>query len=307
MQAAYILKRLAYLLVTLLLTGSLVFLALRILPGDAETLRAGLDGNPPPRTATPSIGHQYLDWLSRLSRGDLGRSLRDDQSVLNVLGGRVGVTLSLALPTVLLSWFLAGVLAMNLVQHEGKRWANLLTGTLQTLLSAPLFWLALLLTLALAVELKWLPLLGYVSPQENLGDWLKHLILPVVSLTLPGTAFLALSIRNLLRQEAGQDYLRTALSKGISRQQLLRRHALKPVMAGLLSLLALHLGGLLTGTVLIEQVFTLPGLGSALVGAVAARDYPVVEAFALLSLVIYGLLNLIADLGALYLDPRGRQ
>lgn len=87
MQAAYILKRLAYLLVTLLLTGSLVFLALRILPGDAETLRAGLDGNPPPRTATPSIGHQYLDWLSRLSRGDLGRSLRDDQSVLNVLGG----------------------------------------------------------------------------------------------------------------------------------------------------------------------------------------------------------------------------
>lgn len=196
---------------------------------------------------------------------------------------------------------------MNLVQHEGERWANLLTGTLQTLLSAPLFWLALLLTLALAVELKWLPLLGYVSPQENLGDWLKHLILPVVSLTLPGTAFLALSIRNLLRQEAGQDYLRTALSKGISRQQLLRRHALKPVMADLLSLLALHLGGLLTGTVLIEQVFTLPGLGSALVGAVAARDYPVVEAFALLSLVIYGLLNLIADLGALYLDPRGRQ
>lgn len=219
----------------------------------------------------------------------------------------MGVTLSLALPTVVLSWLLAGFLATKLVQDDGKWWVNLLTAALQTLLSAPVFWLALLLTLALAVQLKWVPLLGYVSPQENAREWFRHLILPVVSLTLPGTAFLALSIRNLLNQEAGQDYLRTALSKGISREQLLRRHALKPVMAGLLSLLALHLGGLLTGAVLIEQVFSLPGLGSALVGSVAARDYPVVEAFALLSLLIYGLLNLIADLGAFYLDPRGQR
>lgn len=300
-------RRLAYLLLTLLLTGTLVFLTLRILPGDAATLQAGMDASASPRTERPPLPIQYLDWLSRLAHGDLGRSLRDDQPVISVLGSRVGVTLSLALPTVVLSWLLAGFLATKLVQDDGKWWVNLLTAALQTLLSAPVFWLALLLTLALAVQLKWVPLLGYVSPQENAREWFRHLILPVVSLTLPGTAFLALSIRNLLNQEAGQDYLRTALSKGISREQLLRRHALKPVMAGLLSLLALHLGGLLTGAVLIEQVFSLPGLGSALVGSVAARDYPVVEAFALLSLLIYGLLNLIADLGAFYLDPRGRR
>lgn len=300
-------RRLAYLLLTLLLTGTLVFLTLRILPGDAATLQAGMDASASPRTERPPLPIQYLDWLSRLAHGDLGRSLRDDQPVISVLGSRVGVTLSLALPTVVLSWLLAGFLATKLVQDDGKWWVNLLTAALQTLLSAPVFWLALLLTLALAVQLKWVPLLGYVSPQENAREWFRHLILPVVSLTLPGTAFLALSIRNLLNQEAGQDYLRTALSKGISREQLLRRHALKPVMAGLLSLLALHLGGLLTGAVLIEQVFSLPGLGSALVGSVAARDYPVVEAFALLSLLIYGLLNLIADLGAFYLDPRGQR
>lgn len=300
-------RRLAYLLLTLLLTGTLVFLTLRILPGDAATLQAGMDASSSPRTERPPLPIQYLDWLSRLAHGDLGRSLRDDQPVISVLASRVGVTLSLALPTVVLSWLLAGFLATKLVQDDGKWWVNLLTAALQTLLSAPVFWLALLLTLALAVQLKWVPLLGYVSPQENAREWFRHLILPVVSLTLPGTAFLALSIRNLLYQEAGQDYLRTALSKGISREQLLRRHALKPVMAGLLSLLALHLGGLLTGAVLIEQVFSLPGLGSALVGSVAARDYPVVEAFALLSLLIYGLLNLIADLGAFYLDPRGRR
>lgn len=300
-------RRLAYLLLTLLLTGTLVFLTLRILPGDAATLQAGMDASASPRTERPPLPIQYLDWLSRLAHGDLGRSLRDDQPVISVLGSRVGVTLSLALPTVVLSWLLAGFLATKLVQDDGKWWVNLLTAALQTLLSAPVFWLALLLTLALAVQLKWVPLLGYVSPQENAREWFRHLILPVVSLTLPGTAFLALSIRNLLNQEAGQDYLRTALSKGISREQLLRRHALKPVMSGLLSLLALHLGGLLTGAVLIEQVFSLPGLGSALVGSVAARDYPVVEAFALLSLLIYGLLNLIADLGAFYLDPRGRR
>ncbi len=307
----YLLEQAFSLLLTLALVLTLVFVALRLLPGDAASVRAGLDASSSQIAALRrSLGLdaplyvQYGRYWQDLLRGDLGSSLRERRPVIEIVLERLPVTLLLASSAFLLSLFLGVGLGLLAGLRPGSRAERFVLGFTTLGLTVPEFWLAFLLLLLFAVNLGWLPLLGY--PEEaGLGRKLYHLVLPAVTLALPRAAQLARLSRAQLLEERAADYLRTAQAKGLlPRQQ--HRHLAANALPKLLPLLALELGGLLTGAIIVEQVFALPGLGLALLGALGARDYPVVQGVTILAVLVFVGVNWLADLLQTLADPRLR-
>lgn len=298
-------------LVTMILTVSAVILALRVLPGDAAVIRAGLDASPEMIAQSRrqlrlhgSVPEQFIRRWGELARGDLGTSLRERRPVSFILAERVETTLSLTVLSALvaLSWGIP--LGLWLVARRRNPLADAVSSGIRVLMAAPSFWLALLLALLFVGKLGWLPLLGYQPLRAGVGTWFHHLALPVLTLSLGLGASLALQVRALLLELAAGEFVRTALAKGVSKRQVLFKHVLRLAVPGLATLVALQVGGLLTGVIVIESVFSLPGLGLALLGAVAARDYPVVEAVTFFAVIIYALVNLVADVVGTLADPR---
>jgi ABC-type dipeptide/oligopeptide/nickel transport system permease component len=298
-------------LATLVVVLSLVFVAMRALPGDAAAILGGVDAT----TAQvddlrrqlgldrPLLA-QFGAWWGDVLRGDLGESIRERRPVLTVIADRVPVTLALAGFAFALS-VVAG-LGLGLLAGRrpgGRADAGVLAFTTFGL-SLPEFWFGFLLILVFAVEFGWFPLIGYpTSGGTGLRAW--HLVLPAVTLAIPRAAQLARLTRARLLEELHADYVRTARSKGVGTRAL-TRHVAANAFPGLLPLLALELGGLLTGTIVVEQVFGLPGLGLTLLGSISARDYPVVQGVTIVAVLVYVLVNGLADLAQVAADPRLR-
>lgn len=307
----YLLEQALSLLLTLVLVLTLVFVAVRMLPGDAASVRAGLDASSAQVEAIRrSLGldaplyAQYGRYWQQLVQGDLGASLRERRPVTLILVERLPVTLLLAALAFALSVLLGVGLGLWAGLRPGSPADRMVLGFTTLGLTVPEFWLAFLLILLFAVNLSWLPLLGY--PQgAGLGLKLYHLLLPAVTLALPRAAQLARLSRAQLLEERSADYLRTARAKGLRPAQQ-HRHLAANALPRLLPLLALELGGLLTGTIIVEQIFGLPGLGLALLGAISARDYPLVQGVTLLAVLIFVLVNWLADLLQTVADPRLR-
>lgn len=299
------------LLLTLALVLSLVFIGLRLLPGDAASIRAGLDVSQEQVSAIRrSLGldaplyQQYGAYWRSLVQGDLGASLRERRPVLGIVAERLPVTLLLATYAFALSLLLGLGLGLFAGLRPGSYADRLVLGFTTLGLTLPEFWLAFLLILLFAVELSWLPLLGYPDA-GGLGLKLYYLLLPAMTLAIPRAAQLARLARAQLVEERHADYLRTARAKGLP-PAAQHRHIAANALPGLLPLLALELGGLLTGTIIVEQVFGLPGLGLALLGAISARDYPVVQGITILAVLVFVGLNWLADVLQTLADPRLR-
>lgn len=299
------------LLGTLVVVLSLVFVAMRALPGDAAAILGGVDATSAQvEDLRRQLGldrpllAQFGAWWADVLRGDLGDSIRERRPVLHLIADRVPVTLALAGLAFVLS--VAAGLALGLLagRRPGGRADDGVLAFTTLGLSLPEFWFGFLLILVFAVELGWFPLIGYPT-SGGVGVRAWHLVLPAVTLAIPRAAQLARLTRARLLEEFDADYVRTARSKGVGRRAL-TRHVFANAFPGLLPLLALELGGLLTGTIVVEQVFGLPGLGLTLLGSISARDYPVVQGVTIVAVLVYVLVNGLADLAQVAADPRLR-
>ena len=311
----YALTRLGLLLVGLAVASALIFLSLRVLPGDVAQLIGGTQASPAQIAALrESLGlnvplwQQYLDWIGGLVRGDLGTSLLTGTPVATELLDKAQVTAplaALALTVALVVGIPLGVMSA-LARHRAGGTA--LSVAAQALAAVPVVWAGMLLVVVFAVWLGWLPPQGFPRAGWNdPGAALRALVLPAVTIGVVEGAMLLRFVRSATLQALGQDYVRTAAAKGLTRTQALLRHGLPNVGLSVITVLGLQIAGIIVGAVVIEQLFTLPGVGRMLVADVAARDLPKVqgELLALTGFVL--IVGFVVDLVHRLIDPRQRE
>ena len=306
-------RRLTALMVTLFVASLLIFLLLEILPGDPaavilgvgaqeDTLRAlraelGLDLPAPVR---------YLNWIGEVLQGDLGRSYTYDTPVQELLLNRVELSLPLALLAILLSTGIAIPLGVFAASRHRKVADTGIMGFAQLGVAVPNFWFAILLILLFSVKLGWFSAGGFAGWDAGWFPAFKSLVLPAVALALPQAAILARVTRSSVLETVQEDYIRTARAKGLSRSQALWRHAVRNALIPVFTILGLQLSFLLAGTIIIENVFYLPGVGRLLFQAIAQRDLMVVKNLVLVLAATVVLINFLVDLLYAVLDPRLR-
>ncbi|BAS28188.1 ABC transporter permease [Limnochorda pilosa] len=309
--AEHLARQALALIVTLLLAVVAVFFAARQIPGDPADLIAGLDASAETverLRATLGLDEpwpaQLRSYLGGLARGDLGFSLRQNRPVNEIASARLPVTLRLGGLAFLLA--VVGGVGLGVVAgfRPGSGADRVVLGQTSIALALPEFWVGLLLILLFAVVLGWLPMLGYPDG-EGAAARLRHLLLPAAALAIPRAAQIARLVRGRILDELPAGYVRTARAKGL-RSTRFARHVLVNALPAVLPLIFLELGGLLSGTVVVEQVFGLPGLGQALLGAIHARDYALVQGISVLAVLVYGTASWAADLAQAMLDPRLR-
>lgn len=309
----YALLRIAASLPTLLLVSCLVFCLLRLMSGDPAALLVGdlASGEELARVRTQlgldlPLPVQYLAWLRTMLQGDLGTSLMTGEPVLEALLRRFAVTAQIVLP----AFVLAALVALPAGITAGRLQGRAADGTIVLLatlfVSMPSFWIGMLLILLFGVELGWLPTLGFVPLSQGIGVWAEHAVLPIASLVFLETAILTRLVRAATIEVLGQEYIDYARSKGIAERHIVLRHVLRNVLSPTVTMLGLVLGSLLSGTAVTETLFGLPGLGSFLVEAIYARDYPTIQGTLLFVVVLYTAINIGVDLLYPLLDPRVR-
>jgi peptide/nickel transport system permease protein len=306
-------RRLLQLLPTLCLVSVLIFSLQQLLPGDPALVMAGEEKDPEVIEQIRRQYHldeplpmQYGRWIAGVLQGDLGESMRIKQPVAQLVVEKLPVTLQLATMAMLIALLIgipAGILS---AVKKGSAWdvgANVfaLWG-----LSTPNFWLGIMLIFLFSVKLGWLPASGYVSPREDLMQSLATTIMPAFVLGNAIAAVLMRHTRSAMLQAMNADYVRTARAKGLYEPAVVLRHALRNALTPVITLGALEFGTLLSGAVLTEQVFSIPGFGKLIVDAVFNRDYAVVQGVVLVTATVYILLNLLADVLYVMVNPRLR-
>lgn len=301
----YLARRLLLAIPTLWGVVTLVFLLGRALPGDPVDLMLG-EGAPVEKREElrralgldRPLAAQYGDYLADLARLDLGRSIRSDRPVAEELAGAFPRTAELGLAALALACFMGLPLGLVSAKRPGGIWDHAARTFTTAGLSLPSFFLGPLLLLALAVDRPWFPVSGADEPGS--------LILPAFTLSLPLAALLARMLRASLREEGGREYIRTALAKGVSEARAFWGHALPNALLPAVTVLGLQAGAVLTGAILTEKVFRWPGLGSLVLTAITARDYPVVQGAVLLFSLVTVLATLATDLAYGGIDPTVR-
>jgi peptide/nickel transport system permease protein len=312
--SAYILRRVVQLLPVLLFISVIVFFVFRIVPGDTAVVRLGNNADPETVAALrKTLGLdrplyvQYARWLGNALRGDLGESYINKQSVRSLVLEKFPATLELALLGVLLSLVISVPVGILAALRRGT-WVDQLSRVAALLgFCMPRYWLAILLILLLAVERRWFPPAGYVPFTQDPADNLRHAALPVLALTLTLAAVQMRFLRSSLLDVIGQDYVRTAYAKGLRHRTVVLRHALKNALIPFVTVVGLEFGQLLGGLVVVEQIFSWPGVGWLMVQSITQRDYAVVQGAVLLVATGFVTINLLVDIGYAYLDPRIRR
>ena len=310
---SYFLKRLAAVIPTIFFVTIIIFCLQQLLPGDPAVILAGEEQDPQVIAYLHQKMHldaplpvRYGYWIGGVLQGDLGESQRIQQPVLELIRQKLPVTLELAglaMTIALLIGIPAGIVSAVAKDSVWDYAANMvaLWG-----LSTPNFWLGILLILLFSVSLGWLPASGYVSPFEDLKANLAAMIMPAFVLGNAIAAVLMRHTRSAMLQVLNADYVRTARAKGLGERTVILKHALRNALTPIITLGALEFGTLLSGAVLTEQVFSIPGFGKLIVDAVFNRDYAVVQGVVLFTASVYILLNLLADLAYFVVNPRLR-
>lgn len=310
---AYILRRLASGLLTLVVASVVVFSVLEVLPGDPARLMLGMNATEDAVQALrvemgldQGFVARYLHWTGGLVSLDFGRSYTYSVPVLDLIVERAALSLPLALIALVLSTAVAIPIGIYAAARRGRTPDTLAMGASQVGIAVPNFWFALLLVYIFAVWLRLVPSGGFPGWGAGLWPALKALILPAVALALPQAAILARVTRAALVEVLGEDFIRTARAKGLPRNTVLWRHALRNAMLPVLTILGLQFAFLLAGTVIIENVFYLPGLGRLVFQAITQRDLIVVESVIMLLVATVVFINLLVDLSYAIVDPRLR-
>jgi peptide/nickel transport system permease protein len=309
----FLIRRIAQIVPTLLFVSLLIFGLQQLLPGDPAMILAGEERDPTVIAHLRETMHldepfpvRYLYWLRGVVRGDLGESLRMQQPVRALIADKLPVTLELACLAIVVALAIGIPAGVVSAVRRGTAWdygANVIAlwG-----LSTPNFWLGIMLILLFSVTLGWLPASGYVSPLEDWRANLAAMIMPAFVLGNAIAAVLMRHTRSAMLQVLSSDYVRTARAKGAKERDVVLKHALRNALIPIITLGALEFGTLLSGAVLTEQVFTIPGFGKLIVDAVFNRDYAVVQGVVLFTATAYITLNLIADVLYAIVNPRIR-
>ena len=311
---AFALRRFAALLATLVVASAVVFTAMEVLPGDPAQVMLGTQARPDTLAALRlQLGldrpapERYLEWVSGMLRGDLGKSYTYSTPVAELVRERVQVSLPLALLALGLTAGIAIPLGAVAAARRNTAADVSIMSMTQIGIAVPNFWFAMLLVLLFAITLRWLPSGGF--PGWNAGVWpgLRALILPAVALALPQASILARVMRSSLLETLSDDYVRTARAKGLSQGQALRRHALRNALIPVLTIMGLQFSFLLAGTIIIENVFYLPGLGRLVFQAINQRDLMVVKSVVMLLVTSVIVVNFLVDIAYAIVDPRLRR
>jgi peptide/nickel transport system permease protein len=309
----YLLHRLATIVPTLFFVSVLIFGLQQLLPGDPAMVLAGEDRDPTVIAHLHQKLHldeplpiRYLYWAGGVLKGDLGESVRIQKPVLDLIVEKLPVTLELALLAIVIALTIGITAGIVSAVAKDSAWDYAANVFALWGLSTPNFWLGIMLILLFAVTLGWLPASGYVSPFEDLKANLAAMIMPAFVLGNAIAAVLMRHTRSAMLQVLSSDYVRTARAKGLDERVVVLKHALRNALTPVITLGALEFGTLLSGAVLTEQVFTIPGFGKLIVDAVFNRDYAVVQGVVLCTATAYITLNLLADMAYFLVNPRLR-
>lgn len=309
--SAFLIRRVGGLALTLAAGSLVVFLALNVLPGDPAAVMLGLDARP---EALALLHHQlgldvpaplrYLRWLGDLLSFDLGTSYTYAVPVARMLADRALVTLPLAALTLLLSLAPGVLIGVAAAARQGRAADTLIMATAQLARAVPDFWLGMMLILVFSLGLRWFPAGGFPGWDAGAGPALRALLLPALALALPEAATFARHTRSAVLSAVREDFVRTARAKGLSRRAALWRHAVPAALVPLVTLVGIQFPLLLTGTIIIENVFNLPGLGRLVFEAITQRDLIVVQDLVMLLMAAVAVVNFAVDLLSARLDPR---
>ena len=310
---SYLVKRLLTLVPTVFFVTVIIFGLQQLLPGDPAIMLAGEDQDPTVIAYLQKKMHldeplpmRYAYWIGGVLQGDLGESLRIQKPVLELIQEKLPVTLELAGLAMLIALVIGIPAGIVSAVAKDSVWDYAANAVALWGLSTPNFWLGILLILLFSVSLGWLPASGYVSPFEDLRANLAAMIMPAFVLGNAIAAVLMRHTRSAMLQVLNADYVRTARAKGLRERTVVLKHALRNALTPIITLGALEFGTLLSGAVLTEQVFSIPGFGKLIVDAVFNRDYAVVQGVVLFTSTVYILLNLLADLAYFLVNPRQR-
>jgi len=309
----YLVQRVATIIPTLFFVSILIFGLQQLQPGDPAIILAGEDRDPSVVAHLQEKLHlddplpvRYLYWAGGVLRGDLGESVRIQKPVLDLILEKLPVTLELALLAIVVALSIGLTAGIVSAVFKDTFWDYAANVFALWGLSTPNFWLGIMLILFFSVTLGWLPASGYVSPFEDLKANLAAMIMPAFVLGNAIAAVLMRHTRSAMLQVLNSDYVRTARAKGLDERVVILKHALRNALIPVITLGALEFGTLLSGAVLTEQVFTIPGFGKLIVDAVFNRDYSVVQGVVLFTATAYIVLNLLADLAYFVVNPRLR-
>jgi peptide/nickel transport system permease protein len=304
-------RRLGIFLLSLLVASILVFVVLSVLPGDPAQAILGTQATPEALARLRTeLGLdapawlRYLRWVAGLLHGDLGRSPVSGISINSEIGGRVVVSVPLALLAMCFALLIAVPLGMLAAIHHQKITDTLISAASQLGFSLPAFWAGILLITLFAVKLRWLPAGGFVRWEENPLGAFRSLLLPAFALAVVQGAILTRYVRSAVLDVMGEDYIRTAMAKGLTRTQALVRHGLRNAAIPVVTVLGLQLTFLLAGAIVIENVFYLPGLGRMLFQAIGNRDLTLVQSTVMVITSAVLLVNFVVEVSYGWIDPR---
>ena len=310
---SYIVRRLLGVIPVMLVVGIFVFSLLHLAPGDPAAIIAG-DNATEANVARirASLGldrpllEQFSSWGWATLRGDLGVSMFSNIPVTTLVQQRVGPTVSLALTTMLVAVVIAITLGVLAAWKAGSLLDRAVMALAVTGFSVPVFVVGYALVYFFALEWRWLPVQGYVPLSEGLWPWLRHLILPSLALGLAYVALIARITRTSMLEVLAEDYIRTASAKGVATLPMLLRHALWNAAVPIITVIGIGVALLMSGVVITESVFNIPGVGRLVVDAITRRDYPIIQGVMVIFAAVYVLINLVIDILYSFIDPRIR-
>lgn len=310
---AFISRRLIATIPVMGMVALVVFAILRLTPGDPAAIIAGDSATPEQlQQIRQSMGLdkpiylQFLMWLLQLLQGDLGRSLISGVPVLGMVADRVGPSLALATCTIVFSVLVAIPLGVVAAWRQGKLLDRAVMAFSVLGFSVPIFVTGYVLILVFSLKLGWFPVQGYKPPGDGLWPFIRGMVLPTLALSTIYVALIARITRTSIIEVMGEDFIRTARAKGLTEGKVLMQHALRNAAVPIVTIIGVGVALLISGVVVTESVFNLPGLGRLVVEAVLARDYPVIQGLILLFSFIYILINLVVDVLYTVFDPRIR-
>lgn len=307
----YVGKKLGAMLVTLLLISFLVFLAFDIIPGDAAMAQLGTEATPERLEAlreemglNKPLFERYFVWMVAFLQGDFGNSYKYNMPVADMISSKLPITVIMALISFAIMVLVSLPLGIYTAKHNGKRIDRCITVINQVMMAVPHFFLGIIITYVFGLVLKLFVPGNYVSYEKDFGAFLSYIIFPCIAIAIPKIAMSVKLLKSSCVEEARKDYVRTAYSKGNNTSKVLYRHVLRNAMIPVVTLWGMTLADMLVGSIVIEQVFNVPGIGRILLTSISYRDYPVVQAIIVLIAVVVIVMNFCVDMIYQWIDPR---
>lgn len=306
-------KRIVQSIIVIFIVTLLVFLLMQLVPGDPIVNFLGANATEEQIAHyTEMFGYdkpvlvQYGKWIIGLFHGEMGRSVALQRDITEVIFGRLGITLSIVFPAFILAVVLGVVLGVTAAKNRGTAFDTVISFFANIGMSMPMFWFGMVLIMIFALRLGVLPTSGFEALKDGLGGYVSHLVLPMIVLAMGPLAQFTRQTRSSMLEVIRQDYVTTARAKGIDQKALTIKHQLRNALIPIITVMGVNLGGMIGGTVLVESIFVIPGLGNLMITAIKGRDFMVVENGVLIIAIAVAICNLVVDILYGIIDPRIR-